>query len=169
MTWCIMKGMVRLMIKMWNKAGRVFGNVCIVDRFLLIFLLTLFVYIIVHIFSGAAATQEGNTIDIIVRTSMAAIFGYFISSNFSERQNTLSAQSTDSADQSFEQVVPFRRCSKIQVTIVASIGLISLAVLFVTRFYQDFTPELSATISQLRDFVSACIGFLASCGKNISE
>lgn len=157
------------MIKMWSKAGRAFCNVCIVDRFLLVFLLALFVYIIVHIFSGEAASQEGNTIDIIVRTSMVAIFGYFISSNFSEKQNTLSAQSIDSVEQSFEQVVPSRQCSKIQITIVASIGLISLAILFVTRFYQDFTPELSATISQLRDFVSACIGFLASCGKNISE
>lgn len=157
------------MIKIWRKAKRTFDNVCIVDRFLLIFLLVLFGYIIAHIFSGAAASQEGNTIDIIVRTSMAAIFGYFISSNFSERQNTLSAQSTDSEDQSLGQAVSFRRCSKIQVTIVASIGLISLAILFVTRFYQDFTPELSATISQLRDFVSACIGFLVSCGKNIQE
>lgn len=157
------------MIKIWSKVKRAFGNVCIVDRFLLLFLFLLFVYMSVHIFSGEAISQEGNTIDIIARTSMAAILGYFISSNFSEKQNTLSAQSIDSEDPYSGQEVPFRRCSKIQVTIVASIGLVSLVILFITRFYQDFTPELSATISQLRDFVSACIGFLASCGKDSLE
>lgn len=157
------------MKKRWKE--KMLCDVCIVDRFLLIFLFFLFLYIIIDIFLGTAASQEGNTIDIIVRTSMAAIFGYFISSNFSEKakSNTLSAQSTDSEETFSESPAPARHCSRVQITIVASIGLFSMIILFVTRFYQELTPEFSATISQLRDFVSAGIGFLISCGKNISE
>lgn len=152
-----------------RRMERLLYKVCIVDRFLLVFLFFLFLYMIIDIFFGADASHERNTIDIIVRTSMAAIFGYFISSNFTEKSDTLSAQSTDSGDTFSEGNAPTRHCSRIQVTIVASIGIFSMIILFITRFYQDLTPELSATISQLRDFVSACIGFLISCGKNISE
>lgn len=155
------------MKKQWKE--KLLCQVCIVDRFLLVFLFFLFLYMIMDIFFGSSASQEGNTIDIIVRTSMAAIFGYFISSNFTEKSKTLSAQSTDSEEPFSEISEPPRRCSRVQITIVASIGLFSLIILFLTRFYQELTPELSAAISQLRDFVSACIGFLISCGKNISE
>ncbi len=54
----------------------------------------------------------------------------------------------------------------IQVVIVSVIGLLSLIILMVTRQFQNVTSELTAVMSQLRDFVSACIGFLISYGKN---
>lgn len=152
-------------------------NICIVDRFLLLYMLILFIYLVFHIFTGTDTAQESNTIDIIVRTSIAAIFGYFISSNFgSTNHQNLSIQSTEEKEplpyiESVKNVPENSetRCSKIQVIIVATIGFLSLIILFITRFFQDVTPELAVMISQLRDFVSACIGFLISCGKDISD
>lgn len=56
-------------------------------------------------------------------------------------------------------------CSKLQVIIVSSIGGCALILLFVTKFFIAETSEISVTVSQLRDFVSASIGFLISCGR----
>lgn len=56
-------------------------------------------------------------------------------------------------------------CGKLQVIIVSSIGGCALILLFVTKFFIAETSDISATVSQLRDFVSACIGFLVSYGR----
>lgn len=53
-------------------------------------------------------------------------------------------------------------CSKLQVIIVSAIGGCALILLFITKFFIVETSKISATVSQLRDFVSACIGFLVS-------
>ena len=56
-------------------------------------------------------------------------------------------------------------CNKIQITVVSVVGIFSLILLFIAGKFLDTTHEISATVSQLRDFVSACVGFLVSCGK----
>lgn len=169
-------------------------------------MLILFFYIIFNLFTGADTSQDSSTIDVIVRTSVAAIFGYFISSNFTGTNSSTAPQNTDnntgislkseeinsdstiknqigfkpsaiksSSEEpgriSFSEnsLVPIKSCNKIQVIVVSTIGLISLIILFITRYSQNITPEFTATISQLRDFVSACIGFLISYGKNSAD
>ena len=47
------------------------------DRLLIIFLVVLFLQSAVGMFTGG-----GSTIDVIVRTSLASIFGYFLSGGF---------------------------------------------------------------------------------------
>lgn len=56
-------------------------------------------------------------------------------------------------------------CSRIQVIVVATIGMISLILLLMAGYFVDLTPEFAATVSQFWDFVAACVGFLVSCGK----
>lgn len=191
------------MNKIWKKAKEILSRICIVDRFLMIFMLILFSYMIFHLFTGITSSENTNTIDIIARTFLASIFGYFISSNFSKSESPATLQNTiasgielpaGSSDLQpgssvknqigFEtSVVPTtevlgkisvsedfsgsnRSCNKFQVIVVSVIGLISLTILLIAQQFQTVTPELTAIISQLRDFVSACIGFLVSCGKN---
>lgn len=191
------------MRRLWNKAKSIIRNICFVDCFLIIFMLVLFSYMVVHLCIGMDSGQDTSTVNVIVRTSIASIFGYFISSNFSRADLSANPQNTDnhsinlpaksviespesrvqnqigfqaSAKPSNEEVgnisfsenssVPIRMCSKTQIIVVSTIGLISLVILFITSRFQNVTPELTATISQLRDFVSACIGFLVSCGRN---
>lgn len=84
--------------KIWKKVRGVVGKIGIVDRFLLIFMVALFVYIIYHLFTGVNDAQNTSTIDVIVRTSIAGIFGYFLSSNFVRTDSSTLSQSTDNPD-----------------------------------------------------------------------
>lgn len=147
------------MKKLYKKALRAAAKICIVDRFLILFMAVLLLYTLIHIFAGMSGAQEKNTIDVIVRTSLAAIFGYFVSGNFA-------ASSTSGKPPYLEaSSVSENRCSKTQIYIVALIGLASLVILIIARHSANSTSELTATVSQLRDFVASSIGFLVSCGK----
>ena len=191
------------MNKLWNRARNSIRNICIVDRFLMVFMLILFSYMVYYVLTGGVSYNDSNTIGIIVRTSAAAIFGYFISSNFAKRhssiatknmenhrQNLSSTSMSKASDNYVKNKIGFQsssdpleedlqknsipeelpastgHCSKIQVIVVSMVGLFSLVILLMAQNYPDETPELTAIISQLRDFISACIGFLISCGKN---
>lgn len=187
------------MCKLWKGVQKNIRKISIVDRFLMVFMLILFVYTIVQIFMGVAASQDDNTVGVIVRTSLASIFGYFISSNFAGGRSPSSSKTSSVQGRSissefansdpssriknqigFESSpkgetggislsenssLPVKHCSKVQVCIVAAIGLVSLVILVVTKQFPEATAELAAMKSQLRDFTSACIGFLVSCGK----
>lgn len=135
------------------------GEYNLVNLFLLLFMTLLLLYTAWILLAKPPASQDANTIDIIIRTSAAAIFGYFLSSSFRKTDSDLSAQEVPSVPAS-------RSTSRIQITAVASIGLLSLLLLFLARGSVTMTPEFSAAVSQLRDFVSAAIGFLVSCGKS---
>ena len=131
----------------------------LVNLFLLLFMTLLLLYTAWILLAKPPASQDANTIDIIIRTSAAAIFGYFLSSSFRKTDSDLSAQEVPSVPAS-------RSTNQIQISVIASIGLLSLILLFLARGSVTMTPEFSAAVSQLRDFVSAAIGFLVSCGKS---
>ena len=90
---------------LWKKIKAAHESLCLVDRFLILFMAALFVYMTLHLLLGSVATEETKATNIIVRTSAAAIFGYFISSNFikeeadaqSERAIRQETQYTNSA------------------------------------------------------------------------
>lgn len=178
------------------KAKRHITKIKLVDRFLIIFMLILLLYTAIGLFTGMTDSQSGDTIDTIVRTSSASIFGYFISTNFIKANAAhsitdphinspdlpmpandenlsvqLSAQNgsaspADDAEGPVTDIPPNHTfCSKLQVTIVSSIGGCALILLFIIKFFIAETSGIPATVSQLRDFVSACIGFLISCGR----
>ena len=182
---------------------KIINSISLVDKFLMLFMAILFIYMTVRLLTGSAASQGTDSVDIIIRTSAAAIFGYFISSNFVKPSPMSTTNSTagselvipsetlkesggdgvvnqigfqipsDSQSQelggitvSEPQTTPVGNCSKTQVYVVSIIGLFSLAILLIARNCHGETSEITAIISQLRDFISACIGFLVSCGKN---
>lgn len=177
----------------------------LVDRCLLILMTVLMIQSIYTLFSPGGGNQLFGNIDIVIRTSTAAIFGYFLSANFaapdesplltvstlsesqanaSETVTTKSAfpknQIGFSADsgsvvsgniQSQEELSsndPRRSC-KLQILVTAGIGLFCLGSLILLR---DISPNtgsltesgsLTATVTQFRDFVSGCVGFLIGC------
>lgn len=188
----------------WKKVTAAVRSVSVVDRFLILFMVILFFYTTIHPFLWVDPPGATNTIDVIVRTSMASIFGYFLSSPFiqmggssrtsvpappvvsiqQEQDPSPQAQGAARGAIGFRGPVssgeeaasgsalgetetpPTASGGRLQVAVVGMVGLVSLVVLLVIRQFQDATPELSAIVSQLRDFVSASIGFLVSCGKN---
>ncbi len=168
-------------------------RICLVDKFLLVFLSALFIYTAFTLFTGTIVTESTKTVDILVRASSASIFGYFISSNFVKSHSdsgmgspeaagtdqvagcgndgtgsnegtggTGAAETAAPAPQAPDQV----KCNSPQVIIVSLIGLVSMILMFLSNKYADAAPHAAATIAQLRDFVSACVGYLVSCGKS---
>lgn len=159
-----------------------------------------------NIFLDEPAYQESNTIDVIVRTSQAAIFGYFLSANFAHRNNKKSDKNTKIKNNKNENInlinnmktvensigfttgngninnyklgnidienedeeISDLDCNKHQVIIVTIICVACLIILLSFRDFCDVTPRVASKVSQLRDFVSAGVGFLVSCGKNKS-
>lgn len=195
---------VQPMNRLWKKIKGIPNSICLVDGFLIVFMAILFFYTIYHLLTGAASSDDTTAVGIIVRTSAASIFGYFISSNFTKKVSQSTTRSTNSpvlsvnsksADTnshlqnqigfqapsspsnadigniSFSQETSAaeQRCNKLQVIVVSGVGLFSLVILLISKQFPNITPELTAMISQLRDFVSACIGFLISCGKNAAD
>lgn len=141
-------------------------SIRLVDRMLLLFFVILMGYTTVHLF--VHVSSETHTIDIVVRTSASAIFGYIISSQFIKNKTPSSPSSEPeepaplpepSADSSSSE-------NRLQIMLVSLIGIGSFLLLSLARFRPDGTPEMAAILSQLRDFASGCIGFLISCGKS---
>lgn len=158
---------------------RIFENIkqsldaiSLIDKILMAYMGILLVYIAIHLIWGATL-QESTSVDTIIRTSASAIFGYFISNNFiksnsdseSKSEMNIQAQSNLIEQEKNTAVNTSVCCSRLQIIVVSAIGFIALVLLLISRNYTQTTPEFSATVSQLRDFLSASIGFLVSCGK----
>ena len=159
---------------------RIFENIkqsldaiSLIDKILMAYMEILLVYIAIHLIWGATM-QESTSVDTIIRTSASAIFGYFISNNFirsnsdteSKSKMNIQAQSDLIQQEKNTAVNTSVCCSRLQIIVVSAIGFIALVLLLISRNYTQTTPEFSATVSQLRDFLSASIGFLVSCGKS---
>ena len=178
------------MKKIYKNIKQLLNSICLIDKILMAYMGILLVYIAIHIIWGATV-QESTSVDTIIRTSASAIFGYFISNNFIRSSSDTEAKNisvlnsakpvidenavsemniqadSDLIEQNKNTVVKTSVCcNKLQIIVVSSIGFIALVLLLISKNYPQTTPEFSATVSQLRDFLSASIGFLVSQGKS---
>lgn len=130
------------------------------------------------LFHPALNSNETKDIDIIVRTSSASIFGYFISANFIKRFSKKESTIKNKPDaDAFTDIplaisdttdVPHKEedsANRLQVIVATAIGLFCLIVLVMERNFVDVESlsahsSSTATIAQFRDFVSGCVGFL---------
>ena len=107
-----------------------------------LFMLLLLLRTAFILFEPSEPQNAASDIDVITRTSCAALYAYFVSTASSQKELT------------------------VEGGVLALIGLISLALLFGVRGYIGPQGRLghSATGSlvQMRDFLSGCIGFLVS-------
>ncbi len=145
------------------------------DKSLIIISLVLLVQCIINLFYPSTLTKQATNIDIVFRRSIAAIFGYFISSNFINRninhkQNNSTLQNTkiniDAQNASNKSPIISKN---LQVILVSTFGIISLIVLI---FARDFVPMFEGdlqVIDLLKDLISGCIGFLMGSNKNKSS
>lgn len=168
--------------------------ISLVNRMLLLFFVLFMGYTVLHLFINPAG--QAHSIDIVVRTSASAIFGYIISSQFTksptQAENRISSSSLErtSTYQDTQNKIGFQPDppsdsvkpdssslpkspvilniteNRLQIMLVSLIGIGSFLLLSLARFRPDSTPEMAAILSQLRDFASGCIGFLISCGKS---
>ena len=155
-----------------------------VDKSLILFMLLLLGQSACSLFLPDSGTQSVHDIDIIVRTSSASIFGYFLSANFIRRSTPdvaapPEATAPDTAENGRDGQ-PFAagggepaagdanllpagqpRTACLQVAVAAGIGLFCLLTLILLRDTGwNESPSATATVVQFRDFVSGCVGFL---------
>lgn len=148
-----------------------FYHIHLVDRCLIIFMFLLLAQSAYSlIFQGNWNTQS-NDIDVIVRTSAASIFGYFLSANFIKRDSegpelkgeSLDSEQGDKGDGLDDSYMP--GSGTLQILVASAIGLFCLLSLILLRNIKgaegvEISATASATITQFRDFVSGCVGFL---------
>ena len=67
---------------LWKKVRCAINSLHLADKCLLMFMLILMLQSAHNLFFNELAMQESSTFNVIVRTTAAAIFGYFISANF---------------------------------------------------------------------------------------
>lgn len=161
-----------------NRLRRLWTGFSLVDRCLLIFFGVLLFQSVCSMFYAGDAGAEAEHIDVIVRTSLASIFGYILSANFTgaakkrggngpeeDGETEKGVVSAQSADQTGESTEPEEPTARAQILTATVIGLISLAVLLI---YRNLEPGgasgesgyATAASAQLRDFVSGSVGFL---------
>lgn len=78
------------MKRFWKTFQKILGSICLTDRILLLFAILLLGYIVLDL-SIYTGTKQNATVDTVIRTSLASIFGYFISINFSASTESSSA------------------------------------------------------------------------------
>lgn len=139
---------MRVLRAVWKRIRAVVSRIPPTDRCLILFMAVLLVQSAYSLFSPAGDGGQSSPVDVVVRTALAAIFGYF-----------LSVREKSSEDSPREP-----RCLH-QATITA-IGLFCLVTLMALRNLSLWDPAVAgsdsatATVAQFRDFVSGCVGFL---------
>lgn len=80
---------------MFRKMRKMLSETCLVDGILVLFMLILLSYLTFHLFTVVVTNGQNNAIDVVIRTSAAGIFGYFMSRNFGRKPEEVSSQKTD--------------------------------------------------------------------------
>lgn len=186
----------------WTRLRASVSAIHPVDRCLILFAVVLLAQSVYSLFAPEETPLAGN-IDTMVRTSLAAVFGYFLSSNFNagssgksaqeettshraeplleETPSELSPASAPSPQREAQQeAAPQAKpvvskaaeapatVSRLQIFLAAGIGLVCLMALLALRCHPSLAEHAlsgspAATVTQFRDLVSGCIGFLIGC------
>lgn len=167
----------------------------LVDKFLFILMIILLLQCAYNLFCPGIVAGQNDPIDITLRSSAAAIFGYFLSSSFVKKNhetitfansnfiNTVDNEPPVHNQIGFDTAVDKQSlskgmvtdhdtaggqfpCSDLQVLVVACISIFCLIILLIAYDAAVAIKADNTTVSQLRDFISAGIGFLIGCGRN---
>ncbi len=143
-----------------------FMTIKLIDRCLILFMFILMAQSIYGIFAAANDSQYAASIDVVIRTTSSAIFGYFLSANFNKSEQPPDAPAESAAPSAPSTPVAPRsgnKISRVQIILTTVIGVISLVIILIARNFIELTPASVPAITHLRDFVSGCVGFLVGC------
>ena len=163
-----------------SRIVEIFKSIGVKNIFLILFVIILMSQTIYNLFENEV---KGNSsaIDIVVRTTMAGLFGYIMGKGFAVKKHDITSNNKENEYKTYVPVEQFGENKQIdeeknakdtpekpekdydfQIIIVGTLGILSLLILIVTRNLNVLTSENIATISQLRDIVSGSTGFLIS-------
>lgn len=152
------------------------------DKFLFFYLLILLLQM-AHTVFQESSSQVYASVDTMMRTTAATIFGYFISASFEKEETPpISGNNGESESETIEKELissenqgPFDPESKElcplecrihqQTMIVAGIGVLSLTILIILRNFAVPLPQGPTPVSLMQDFIVGSIGFLIGHAK----
>ena len=157
-----------------------FSSLDLNDCFLFVFMIILMIQTTYNLFMNESVGNK-SAIDTALRTTTAGIFGYYMGKGFmrgtlhkNNSQKKIPIPHTFKIGEDIHTPLPqvalidddrmdeIIMRQNIQTVIVGSLGILSLIILIITRNASVITVEKTATLSQLRDFVSGSTGFLIS-------
>lgn len=146
---------------MIKRAIRPFRALHTADKCLLVFMTILMFQSAHNLFASEIAMQGGNVLDVVIRTTAAAIFGYFISANFQNGgEDTAEEIPLPTTPPICDSTEKYECRNRLQILVVTCVGIFSLILLIIARNCIEVSQTSASTISQLRDFVSGSVGFL---------
>lgn len=142
----------------WKRICSALAKIHIVDKFLMVFMVLLLFQSAYNLFENHPVAGESSNIDVIIRTSTAAIFGYFLSTNFIRHASSGSAGSMGSGavqkSQSASQTGIQNRIGFTAPDVVASTDTLDLG-----SASSDETPDPNEpTASRLQIITAALVG-----------
>ncbi len=146
---------MKLFKKYRSRACLAFSHIKIVDRFLIVIMVILLMQSIYCIFDPAD-TELMSSIDVVLRTTIAAIFGYFISVNFIKSESKQPDEKPRIPD---EENTVNDNVSNLQIYIIGSICIVSIFILIIARNFSGLNTATIPVITQFRDIVCGSIGF----------
>lgn len=181
-----------------GKARRRFwGRISLADKLLLAFMIVLLAQSGHNLFVNELGQGTSTELDVVIRTTSAAVFGYFISAGVQARgeststasrtkigfavpeEEPLSARMEETEAPALSEALTVPSLEETtetgqsnpgaKIVIVGMIGLASLGLLILARNCGQSSPEAMAALSQLRDFVSGSVGFLIAHGGRTSR
>lgn len=176
------------LIKCWKE-------IYISDKALIIIMLILLIQSIHNLFTPEPIEATALSINIIVRTSIASIFGYFLSENFLKNEaikskksniivplnktevdgnksedNTNNLISNDNNPKNLNTDLKEYICNKtLQIIVALTVCIISLLSLIIGNSFNLIPSSSNPTVIQFRDLISACIGFLVGHSSNSTK
>lgn len=169
--------LLNLLINCWKE-------IAISDKSLIIIMAILLLQCIHDLFNPEPLTTNGISINVIIRTTVSAIFGYFLSENFlnhevikSEKSNIivpLNIEEDSSKDnleistskdlnntvQSETKLKDYICNKTFQVLIALTVCIISLLCLIIGNNFNLISSDTNPAVTQFRDIISSCVGFL---------
>ena len=171
------------LIKCWKETH-------ISDKALIIIMLILLIQSIHNLFNPEPTEATALSINIIIRTSIASIFGYFLSENFLKNDLTKSNNSNttipinknkiddNNSEDNTNNLISYNNnqkssnskeyiCNKtLQIIVALIVCIISLLSLIIGNSFNLIPPSANPTVIQFRDLISGCIGFLVGHSSN---
>lgn len=126
----------------------------LVEIYLIVIMIILLAQSIGTLFFPTQYEATYDRIDVVLRTTMASIFGYFVSSK------TLGQSKSEEINKPPTINNSSKEHPQIQINIIGCLCIFSIIILLLIRYFVLIEDTALGYFALYRDFVSGCIGFL---------
>lgn len=175
--------MKRLKSKFLKSLIKCWKEIAISDKALIIIMIILLIQCIYNLFTPDPTTTNEISISVIVRTTVASIFGYFLSENFLKhsviksndsdntiivpvnidndiKKNYCENNKTEKLNDDPNTIKDYICNKTFQILVALAVCIIALMSLIIGNNFHLIPDTTNPSVIQFRDLISSCIGFL---------